>query len=320
METLKITKKELLQTLDDSFNNVETVRHKGLEDMAAVQTIKNRTLEKEKIKLEKKYGADHPRVKKIADRLEYNQIMFQGLDAEIQNAKIRIPDLEPDAWMVYGVVRDSQGGVVEGLTVGLFNEKGKWVRELKHTCTNENGYFSIKYPPEGKEWKTALETLDLNLRVLKGNRNVLYSHPEIINVIKGNMKYVPVYLPEPGKQCSAPEPTPGEEVGPLEDWVVTGKVTDQEGTPQEGVLVSLYDKDLIFDDYLGTQKTGDSGEFKFIYLKEGFRDLFEKKPDIYLKVFDKLGETVYTTKKAVKFNVGRTEVFNVKIKSKPKKA
>lgn len=106
---------------------------------------------------------------------------------------------------------------------------------------------------------------------------------------------------------------------PADQWVVKGKVSDENGKGMAGVTVSLYDKDLLFDDYLGTVITDKQGNFQFLYREEGFKDLLESNPDIYVKVFDKDGNTIYSSKKSVRCNVGRTEVFNIKIKSKTKK-
>ena len=69
-----------------------------------------------------------------------------------------------------------------------------------------------------------------------------------------------------------------------------GRVAEKNGQGLEGLLVSLYDKDLLFDDRLGETLTDASGDFTLVYRTEDFRDLFESKPDIFLKVSDKDGK------------------------------
>jgi hypothetical protein len=103
------------------------------------------------------------------------------------------------------------------------------------------------------------------------------------------------------------------ELTPPGQWVVKGVITGENGKGMAGVTVSLYDKDLLFDDYLGTRITDENGNFEFAYQEEGFKDLLEKKPDIYLKVLDKKGKPIFSSKKAVKCGAGRIEVFNIKI-------
>ena len=64
---------EILKKLDDTFAGLDQQRANGLEDLKTLQTVKDDAAQREKLRLTNKYGADHPRVKKIADRLNYNQ-------------------------------------------------------------------------------------------------------------------------------------------------------------------------------------------------------------------------------------------------------
>lgn len=81
-----------------------------------------------------------------------------------------------------------------------------------------------------------------------------------------------------------------------------------------GLFVKAYDKDLLFDDLLGSTYTKEGGYFEIITEPEDFRDFFEVKPDIYLKVFSPDAETLlYTTEKAVRWQASRLETFDVRI-------
>ncbi len=313
MELQKVTKKELFDKMDTAFNRVEEQRYKGLEKLKLVQSIKNQSLEKEKTRLEEIHGTEHPRVRKINSRLQYNQYMFKGLDLEIQNARIKVPTLKPNTWMVHGVVLDSEGNPVKGLSVGLFDEKGKWIRDLGYGCTDENGYFSITYPPDGKEIKDIPITTVVFIRVFDAHYHVLYkdSNPLLVEINK--VQYRRIFIPKEGEVCTTPEPGPEDTVVAPDDWVVKGRVVDKEDKGMAGLTVSLFDKDLLFDDYLGTRKTDDNGDFDFIYRREGFKDLFEKIPEIYLKVLDKDGKMLYTSEKPVKAQPGEVKVFNIQI-------
>ena len=102
-------------------------------------------------------------------------------------------------------------------------------------------------------------------------------------------------------------------------WIVRGRVTDKEGKGLSDLVVSLYDKDLFFDDQLGQTETDDNGEYSLTYRTEDFRDLIEKKPDIYVKVLDQKGKTLYTSKKKIRFEAGRVEIVNVEIEEQGKK-
>src|SRR5262249_58816742 len=68
---------------------------------------------------------------------------------------------------------------------------------------------------------------------------------------------------------------------------VVGTVVEEEsGRPLEGLVVRAYDKDILFDDKLGSVQTNAKGEFAISYTETQFRDFNETQPDLYVKVFD----------------------------------
>jgi hypothetical protein len=72
------------------------------------------------------------------------------------------------------------------------------------------------------------------------------------------------------------------------------------------LFVKSYDKDLLFDDLLGSAITDTQGKFDIICELSDFRDFFEKRPDIYFKVFRADRTTlIYSTENAVRWNQGR---------------
>jgi len=83
---------------------------------------------------------------------------------------------------------------------------------------------------------------------------------------------------------------------------VVGTVVEEEsGRPLEGVVVRAYDKDILFDDKLGSVHTNAKGEFEISYTETQFRDFNETQPDLYLKVFDASGKTLLlSTKKQLR--------------------
>jgi len=77
--------------------------------------------------------------------------------------------------------------------------------------------------------------------------------------------------------------------------------------------VRAYDKDLLFDDLLGTAVTGKEGTFELIYGEKDFRELFERKPDIYLTLYAAPCRLLLDTKKQVRWNAGKAEHFEIEI-------
>lgn len=92
---------------------------------------------------------------------------------------------------------------------------------------------------------------------------------------------------------------------------IRGLIKEEEtGIPLAGLYVKAYDKDLLFDDLLGTAIADEGGRFVILSEPEDFRDLFEKRPDLYFKVFSSDQKTlIHSTESAVVWNVGvKTEV------------
>jgi hypothetical protein len=96
---------------------------------------------------------------------------------------------------------------------------------------------------------------------------------------------------------------------------ISGTVKEAEtGLGLEGLFVKAYDKDLLFDDLLGTALTGPQGEFEIVSQAEDFREFFQTKPDLYLRIFTHdQGRELYSTEDAVRWRAGGYERFEVLI-------
>jgi len=84
------------------------------------------------------------------------------------------------------------------------------------------------------------------------------------------------------------------------------------------LLVKAYDRDLLYDDLLGSAITRTDGSFEIISEAEDFRDFFDRQPDIYLKIYvtgsgGSAPRDIYSTENAVRWNAGQTELFEVEI-------
>jgi len=96
---------------------------------------------------------------------------------------------------------------------------------------------------------------------------------------------------------------------------VHGSVVENEsGRPLAALLVRAYDKDVVLDDFLGEDRTDAAGRFEVAFTEKRFKDLFEKRPDLYLRVYDPSGaRLLHTTEREVRFNAEREEFFEVRI-------
>ncbi len=304
---------QVLHRLDTSFTSLDNERAERLKRTQLLQTNKDNALKREQARLQKKYGADHPRVLKINNRLAYNTVAIPELAAEVTRADVNTPEFTPDTWMVHGRVLNQKGEGIKGLTLALHNEMGKVERRVGYTCTDERGYYAIRYTVQQGDTPID-EHANYYLTVSDGTGKLCYKEKRPINVVIGRMDYRPILLD--GTKCVLP---PGWDEGSDDDvvsdaWIVRGNVSYDDKQPGAGLTVSLYDKDLLFDDQLGTTQTDADGNFRIIYRTEAFRDLLEEKPDLYLKVLDASGKVLYGSRKSVRSEAGRVEEFKITLK------
>jgi len=88
----------------------------------------------------------------------------------------------------------------------------------------------------------------------------------------------------------------------------------ESGIGISGLLVKAYDKDLLFDDLLGSGFSRSDGTFEILSEADDFRDFFERRPDIYLRVLTAdSSRLIHATEHSVRWQAGRTEYFEVDI-------
>ncbi len=304
---------EMLSKLESGFASLDEQRAKGLLRMSDFQVTQTKMLEKEQVRLEKKYSADHPKVRKIAERLIYNQGLRPELDREIEKSKIAIPEIDANTWMVHGRVMDAEGVAISGLAVSLYDDVEQLVSQVGHSCTDELGFFALQYKSAEDDRSSLADNQKLFLTVTDANHNRLYQATEPLYVRIGFIDYRLIVIKDPIQICTPPET---EDIGMTypDAWVACGKVFDEDDKPHHGLMVTLYDKDFLFDDVLGTVLTDEHGVFKIIYRTEAFRKLFEEKPDLYLKIADSKGNLVYSSEDSVRPNANHMERFRIMIK------
>ncbi|MCZ6615326.1 MAG: hypothetical protein O6920_06060 [Chloroflexi bacterium] len=97
-------------------------------------------------------------------------------------------------------------------------------------------------------------------------------------------------------------------------FTITGQVCELEsGIGVPNLKVEAWDRDLFFDDKLGERMTDPEGRFRISYTEEAFKDLFDKRPDIYLKVFAPSGVELHSTEQQVRCESGKEEHFGIDI-------
>jgi hypothetical protein len=89
---------------------------------------------------------------------------------------------------------------------------------------------------------------------------------------------------------------------------------ENSGRPLVALLVQAYDKDVVFDDFLGSDHTGPDGRFEIQFTSLDFQDVVEQRPDVYLRIFDPTGKReLLSTIRDVRRNARSEEHFELTI-------
>ncbi len=311
--------KHVTDTVNFSFDRLDTVRSGALNELKAFQQIKRDVLKKQKARLTEKLGPDHQKVVVVGKKIRNIDHMSKDLDVLITEANIKVESVDKNTWKIHGKVIDKDRKGIKNLTATLHDQKGKWLREMGYGCTDENGYFSISYTLIDETGHMISMKNKLFLYISNKKQTILYKDSEPLFIRPGRIDYKAIYISDIKEVCTPPVSDTDETELPAGRWVVKGRVLDENGNGIGGVTVSLYDKDHIFDEKLGTFLTDNDGNFIARYEAEHFSDLIKANPDIYLKVFDKEGKTLYSSRKKIRFEAGRIESFDIKIKTKEKR-
>jgi len=70
------------------------------------------------------------------------------------------------------------------------------------------------------------------------------------------------------------------------NFTITGNITDRQSKQGiSGLRIEAWDKDLFFDDMVGSAETDAEGLFKIRFNEDHFRELFERRPDLYFRLY-----------------------------------
>lgn len=302
-------------------------RTEMLESMHSTRGARERGLQRERQRLAVRLPADSPRLAELDARIQESRAMSVALEQQIYQAKTPFPTPDPATWLVFGSVRDGSHKGLPGLSIAFYDDRGMRRDDLGYTCTDTNGYFTVKGIPN------ASNKGNVHLRVHDSSGNMLYNDSIPMTPRLGGVEYREIIIDGKGT-CAPPREQPGQGPpvnppgqGPTEPpptvkpssqrgsgelfWTIRGRVSGPDGTPSAGMVVTLWDKDLWFDDKLGQAETNEKGEYELVYSADAFRDLFERKPDVYVRVTDRSGKRRGQTKKMYRPEAGQVEIIDI---------
>lgn len=295
------------KAIDDGIAGGDQARAESLAHLQTVRRAKDTQLQREQGRLTAKLGADHPRVLALAEKITVNRGLAQEVTLETARAKTEVPAADDQTWIVRGFVRDKNGKGVPKLTIALYGGRERtanWIKELGYACTNDQGYFKL----EARNFKSPFTPV--YLRVLNPQGGTLFNDANPLTPTAGQVDYREINLNGDAGDCPPPPPSPSE-------WSVRGRVKDAAGAALPSVTVNLSDKDQVFAARLGKTQTDVAGNFSFTYQADAFRDLIEKKPDLFLQVTGGNLRQPYTHPTALHFEPGRAEVVTIIVNAPP---
>jgi carotenoid cleavage dioxygenase len=84
--------------------------------------------------------------------------------------------------------------------------------------------------------------------------------------------------------------------------------------PLPGLIVRVFDRDLVLDDHLGDAITNADGVFELDFTDADFKDVVETRPDLYLRIFHASGgDAIHDTSHAIRRDASRDEYFEIEI-------
>jgi len=300
MKTKDISIDDVVKILGSSFETFDETRQEGLKTSAEIQDVRNKSRLKEKKRLAKKYGEDHPKVKNMESRLSYGKSAEKGLEVEIENNSIKQEPFMPDSWRVNGRVLSIEMKGIANLTLSLFDENMQWLRDLGSVCTDDRGFFSLTVTDKTGKLFEKYQGKAVFLTVSKDAKEVIHQEKDPLYLEIGAIEYRQIILGQeqcPSPPSPSPSPSPEPEPG-SETWTVKGMVrkkSDKRKVPVPGAIVRITDSEKKFAGLLGERVTDQNGTFEFIYEVKSLKELLEADPDLFVMVFDPNGKQIYSS-------------------------
>ncbi len=206
---------DLDQVLIRAAVNTNVLHETDLKRLEQATQARQASLEREHGRLSGKLGADHPRTKTLALRLETGSTRLRDLKVEVVRAETVAPQAGASDWVLHGYVRWKDLNPAADLTVALVDGRGLWVQALGYACTDERGHFqlvaSIGPTEPGKQAERPAapappsERLVVHIRVTDRNRLELYRGEEAVPVAAGGVEYQEIVLGDRAAGCVSPE-------------------------------------------------------------------------------------------------------------------
>lgn len=157
---------QVTDRVETGITQLDAERAQGYAQLATLRTAKSHALERRAQLYTLKYGAKDPRVAQARRQRENNVQLQREIDQAHTQAATPAPEIDEKGYVLHGFVRNRAREPQPKLTVALYDEKGALVRETGYACTDENGYFLLRYqrPARGEKPAAVEQTAKITER------------------------------------------------------------------------------------------------------------------------------------------------------------
>ena len=142
-----VSTETVAKTVDAQIASLDPQRAAAFTGLQTIRAARAAGYTREQARLALKHGADSPRVAALADKARFNTGLRRDLQFELARSQTEVPSVDKDGYVFHGFVRDLAGQAVPRLTLALYDEQGNWIQALGYGCTDERGYFILRYQP-----------------------------------------------------------------------------------------------------------------------------------------------------------------------------
>ena len=234
---------EASKTVDRQLESLDPLRVEAFAGLQTARTARAAGYAREQKRLTLKYGADSQRVSALTHKIRFNDGLLRDLEFEKKRAKTEPPVADDTSYVFHGFVCDLKGHGIPRLTIALYDENKNWIHEMGYGCTDEAGYFVMRYQRGGRNPATDPKTSpglfaadsvkrgapsisepSVRIYVLDSARITLQIEKEPLQPQLGEVDFRIIILgaepaactPPPSKPIDPP-PTPPKKSTPLED-------------------------------------------------------------------------------------------------------
>ena len=192
--------------------SLDPQRAQSLAGLSRLRTVKAAMLKRDQLRATQKYGAKDPLVAALQAQQTLNNQLQTEVAYRATLAATAVPVASPQGYIFYGTVLDATRKPQAGLTVGLFDQSGAWIRDLGYGCTDANGAFTLSYQAlaeTGVHVNAGIAMTGAQVNVTGPDKKLLYRSTTPLYPKPGTVDYRLIVL-SADAVCTLPSPATTE--------------------------------------------------------------------------------------------------------------